>query len=780
MTDTDTPRDFIRTRVTEDVERGHRGGQVATRFPPEPNGYLHIGHAKSICLNFGVAEEFGGTCNLRYDDTNPLTESPEYAESIARDIEWLGFSWDEKHYASDYFERLYELAEELTRKGLAYVDFSSEEKIRKMRGTVSEPGAPSDDRERSPEENLALFRKMRAGEMADGEAVLRAKIVLAHPNMKMRDPLLYRIRHAHHYRTGEDWPIYPMYDWAHGLSDWIEGITHSLCTLEFENNRELYDWILHALELDDLPQQIEFARLNLSYTVLSKRKLLELVRDGHVDGWDDPRMPTLSGLRKRGVTPEAIRDLCERVGVAKANSIVDLAQLEHAIRNDLNYRAPRVLGVLRPLKVVIENWPEEQVDDLDAPYWPHDIPKDGSRTIPFTREIYIERDDFHRDPPAKYRRLAPGREVRLRYGYLIRATDFVEDDNGEVVEVHATYDPETRGGNAPDGRKVSGTIHWVSAERSIPATVRLYDRLFRVPAPDRSDDGRPFTDFLNPDSLTVIEGARLEASLAEAEPGSRFQFERHGYFYLDPDDSSSESQVWNQVVTLRDSWARITAAEAEAKPEAPAEAKEKASQKLVEMPTAPAPRPFDPDQDLDAAERSRYDRYLGSGLDSDDARVLSQADDADRLAAFFAASVEAGGAPGSLANWLVNDLLRVLKGRGWDDLALTPNALAELSSLADDDTISSATAGELFEELVADGGSPRTLVEERGLQQVSDEGELAAAVARVLAAHPGEAERFRGGEAKLTGFFVGQVMRETGGTADPQKVRELLGREGGK
>ncbi len=555
------PRDFVRAMVARDLASGKYGGRVATRFPPEPNGYLHIGHAKAICLDFGVAGEFGGTCNLRFDDTNPEAEDQEYVEAIRRDIRWLGFEWDEERYASDYYERLYDYAVELVEAGKAYVDDLADEEISAYRGTVTEPGRASPWRDRSVEENLDLFRRMRAGEFADGSRVLRAKIDLAHPNMKMRDPILYRVLRATHYRRGDAWSIYPLYDFAHCLSDSIEGITHSLCTLEFENNRAIYDWILDNTSVPKpRPEQTEFARLALSYTVLSKRKLLQLVEGGHVAGWDDPRMPTLAGLRRRGVTPEAIRALCEAVGVAKANSVVDLAQLEHAIRDDLNRRAPRVLAVLRPLKVVLTNYPEDQVERLDAPYWPRDIPREGSRQLPFSRTLFIERDDFMEEPPKGYFRLAPGREVRLRYGYLIRCEEVVKDAGDEIVELRCTYDPATRGGQAPDGRKVQGTIHWVAAEHSIPIEARLYDRLFLDEHPGAG--GRSFAESLNPASLEVLTSARAEPSLAEATPGTHLQFERLGYFYVDPESQRRDRLVFNRTVTLRDSWARQTGATA--------------------------------------------------------------------------------------------------------------------------------------------------------------------------------------------------------------------------
>jgi len=553
-----TAGDFIRTMIEEDLENNKHGGRVATRFPPEPNGYLHIGHAKSICLNFGVANQYNGTCNLRFDDTNPTKESVEYVNSIKEDVRWLGFDWEEReYYASNYFDRLYEFAVELIKNGLAYVDSLTADEIRAHRGTLTEPGKESPYRDRPMEENLDLFARMKAGEFADGTHVVRAKIDMAHPNLLMRDPTLYRIRKAHHHRTGDKWCIYPMYDFTHCLSDSIEHITHSLCTLEFENNRALYDWVLDHLDVPSRPEQTEFARLNLGYTVLSKRKLIELVDNGHVSGWDDPRMPTISGLRRRGYPPEAIRNFCDRIGIAKRDSIVDMALLEYSVREHLNVVAPRYMGVLRPLKLVIENYPDDQVEELDFINNP-ERPEDGTRKVPFSKVLYIEQDDFREVPFRKYFRLAPGREVRLRYAYLVTCTDFVKDEaTGEILEVRCTYDPETRGGNAPDGRKVKGTIHWVSAAHALESDVRRYDYLFKEHNPANVDAGGHFSDHLNPESLEVLTDCKLEPSLADIEPGSRFQFERLGYFCADEKDSTPGKPVFNRTVTLRDTWAKI-------------------------------------------------------------------------------------------------------------------------------------------------------------------------------------------------------------------------------
>jgi glutaminyl-tRNA synthetase len=553
------PVDFIRTIIEEDVAAGKHRGRVATRFPPEPNGYLHIGHAKSICLNFGVAVENGGTCNLRFDDTNPTKEDVEYVDAIKDDVRWLGCQWHAELYASDYFERLYQFAVQLIKAGKAYVDSLNADEIRKYRGTLTEPGKNSPYRDRTVEANLDLFARMRAGEFPDGTHVLRAKIDMASPNFNMRDPTLYRIRHAHHHRTGDSWCIYPMYDYAHPLSDAIESITHSLCTLEFEDHRPLYDWLVNSVDVQpggDKPQQIEFARLNLNYTVMSKRKLLQLVQQGLVSGWDDPRMPTISGLRRRGYTPESIRDFCARIGVAKKENVIDVAQLEHSIREDLNRRAPRVMGVLRPLKVVLTNYPEGQVEHVDVINNPEDESA-GTRKVPFARELYIEREDFMEDPPKKFFRLSPGKEVRLRCAYFITCHEVIKDERGEIAELRCTYDPATRGGDSPDGRKVKATLHWVSAAHALRAEVRLYDRLFSVEDPESSSEGKTFIDFLNPNSLEVLRGALVEPSLASAAPGLRLQFERLGYFAVDP-DSRAGALVFNRIVSLRDAWAKIS------------------------------------------------------------------------------------------------------------------------------------------------------------------------------------------------------------------------------
>ncbi len=552
--DATSPRDFIREMVAADVASGRFGRAIRTRFPPEPNGFPHIGHLKAICVDFGVAKEFGGACNLRFDDTNPAAEDVKYVEAFRKDIAWLGFTWDAELYASDYFEQFYQYGVLLVKRGSAYVDSQSDQEIKEHRGTVTTPGTESPFRNRTVEENLDLLARMKAGEFADGAHVLRGKIDMAHPNMLMRDPILMRVLHAHHYRQGDAWCLYPLYDFAHPLSDAIEGITHSLCSLEFKDNNDIYRWLMRECGFDRPPEQTEFSRLELEYTVMSKRKLLKLVNEGVVSGWDDPRMPTISGLRRRGVTADGLRAFVETAGVSRKPQHTELATLEHAIRNDLNLRVPRVLCVVHPLKVVLTNYPEGQVEQLEASYYPHDVPLTGSRLVPFSRELYIERDDFMEDPPKKFFRLAPGREVRLRYGYFITCQEVVKDAAGEIIELRCTYDPATRGGDAPDGRKVQGTIHWVSARGALDCELRLYDRLFTVADPDALDDPR---SALNPDSLVVVRGAKIEPSVAADSAGTRYQFERTGYFISDELDSRPGSLVFNRTVGLRDTWAKV-------------------------------------------------------------------------------------------------------------------------------------------------------------------------------------------------------------------------------
>ncbi len=766
-----TRSDFIREIIEADLRTGRHGGRVVTRFPPEPNGYLHIGHAKSICLNFGIAEEYGSHCNLRFDDTNPVKEDVEYVESIERDVGWLGFSFgDRALYASDYFEEMYLLAEDLVRAGKAYVDHLGEDEIREYRGSLSEPGRPSPYRDRGPEENLDILRQMRSGALPDGTCVLRARIDLAAPNMKMRDPLLYRIRHATHHRTGDAWPIYPMYDYAHPISDAIEGVTHSLCTLEFENNRELYDWVIDATGVSERhgfsrPQQIEFARLNLDYTVLSKRKLLTLVEDGHVAGWDDPRMPTIAGMRRRGYRPEAIRAFADLIGVAKVNSTVDMAKLEYCVRDDLNWTAPRVLGVLRPLKVTVTSWPQDEVEELVAPSFPADVGKPGERTLPFGRELWIDRDDFALDPPPGYQRLAPGRTVRLRHGYAITCDEVVEE-NGEVVELRGRHVPDSVGRNPP-GVEVSGVIHWVSAAHAVPAEVRLYDRLFRVPRPE--DGEEDLADHLNPDSLHVVGGARLEPSMAQAAPGSRWQLERVGYFVVDIEDSGPDGLVLNRIVTLRDSW---HVHDADAVAGAAAERREK-SDKAKSRPPKRSRVEY-------RAEARVRQPVLAERLAAWPAEHgLSEAD-ADLLTGdlatgdLFLEAVVAGAPAAAVARWIVNELPHALGDRELTDLPITGAGLGALVAAVESGAITGAAAKDVFAEMVERGGEPGRIIAERGLGQVSDEGAIGAIVDEVVAANPAKADLYRSGKTPLFGFFVGQVIRASNGKANPQVVQKLL------
>ena len=769
--------DFIRDIIDEDNRTGKYGGTVVTRFPPEPNGYLHIGHAKSICLNFGLAEEYGGRCNLRFDDTNPEKEEVEYVDSIIDDVKWLGFSFgDRALFASDYFEEMYELAEVLIRNGEAYVDDLTEDEIREYRGTLSEPGRPSPYRDRSVEENLDLFRRMRAGEFPDGSRVLRAKIDLAASNMKMRDPLLYRIRHAEHHRTGDAWCIYPMYDWAHPLEDAIEGVTHSICTLEFENNRDVYDWVVEHTGVSERhgyvrPYQHEFARLNLDYTVMSKRKLLTLVQDGHVSGWDDPRMPTIAAMRRRGYRPEAIRAFADLIGVAKVNSVVDIGKLEYCVRDDLNWIAPRVLGVLRPLPVTVTTWADGDVEQLTGPYFPPDVAKPGERSIPFTRQLFIDRDDFALEPPAGYQRLAPGRTVRLRHGYCITCDEVVTDDAGEIVELRVSHIPGSVG-TAPEGVKVSGVIHWVSAPESVPAEVRLYDRLFSVARPDDADGD--FARHLNPKSLEIIEGARLEPSMASAEPGSRWQLERVGYFMVDTVDSRPGALVLNRIVTLRDSWTGRAEDPAVARAAAEEEGREKAGKATT--------RPPKKSRTEYRAEARRRDSVLAERFSAWPARFGLAESDVDLLTGdratgdlFEAAVSSPAGAPAAaVARWIINELPRELGERELEDVPMTPAALGALVAAVESGAISGPAGKEVFAVLMEGGGDPQQIIAERGLAQVSDESAIAAMVDEVIAANADKVEAYRAGKTNLAGFFVGQVVRASQGKANPQVVQKVV------
>jgi glutaminyl-tRNA synthetase len=808
--------DFIRAMVAEDLQTSKHGGLVVTRFPPEPNGYLHIGHAKAICLNFGIAQEVpGARCHLRFDDTNPETEDVKYVTSIIDDVSWLGFDWGTHlYYASDYFEQMYAFAEHLIRQGHAYVDSSSEAEIREARGTVMEPGRPTRYRDRSVDESLDLFRRMRSGEFADGTHVLRGRIDLASRNMLMRDPVLYRIRHAHHYRQGDTWCIYPLYDYAHPIEDAIEGVTHSLCTLEFDNNRELYDWVVANLPRGDgpfeippesRPEQTEFARLALDYTVMSKRKLLQLVNAGLVGGWDDPRMPTLAGLRRRGVTPESIRAFCDLIGVAKSNTRVDIAKLEYAIRDDLNQRSPRVMCVLRPLRVVITNWAAGDVEWFDAPYWPHDVPRQGTRPVPFSGEILIEQDDFREDPPKGFFRLSPGQEVRLRYAYIIRCDEVVKDADGNVVELRCTYDPETKGGAAAEGRRVKGTLHWVSATHALQCEVRLYDRLFRVPDPE-ADEETDFREHLNPDSLVTLTDARIEPSLRDGAADARYQFERLGFFAVDAADSTADRLVFNRTVTLRDTWARLTPeAGSQPSPGRPdrtrAAARQAAAQPtgaaadrsgttaaeqsagvtqrsgtVADRSSAAADRSGTPREAARAAARSPQLAAKRSQYESDLQIPAEQADVLTRdaaVAAFFDQALAASRHAQAIAKWLVNEVPRDARER-LDTLPLTGRALGQLVELVESGTISSSAGREVLAELIESGGDPAGIVERRGLRQVSSEADLRGAVQEVVAANAGKLAEYRAGKTGLLGYFIGQVMARTGGRANPAVVRALV------
>ena len=769
--------DFIRTIVREDLDEG-RYDRVVTRFPPEPNGYLHIGHAKSILLNFGIAQEFGGRCHLRFDDTNPLTEEVEYAEAIKRDVRWLGFDWgDHLYHAADYFDRLYEYAEILVKRGLAYVDSQSEEEIRENRGTVTEAGTESPYRNRSVEENLDLLRRMKEGEFGEGEHVLRAKIDMSHPNMLMRDPLLYRIRHATHYRTGDEWCIYPMYDFAHCLEDAVEGVTHSLCTLEFANNRELYDWILERLGFEEpRPHQYEFARGELDYTVMSKRKLLRLVQDGQVAGWDDPRMPTLAAFRRRGVPPEALLEFWRMVGVARSDSRVDVGKLEFAVRDHLNHIAPRVMAVLDPVKLVVENYPEGETDWLEAPYYPRDVDREGSRKIPFTRELWIEREDFSEDPPEGFWRLTPGREVRLRYGYVVECTGVERDpESGEITAVRCSYDPETRGGTVPDGRKVKGTIHWVSAEHALEAEVRLYDRLFQVPDPDDVPEGEDITYHLNPDSLQVRENARIEPSVRDDPKDLRYQFERTGYFWRDPEDSTPDRPVFNRIVTLRDTWTRRR------EEEKARAAEERKRERRREERSRPHPiqTPEDRISDERRAAREanpelarRMERYREElGLSLEDADILTGSTE---MADFFEEALEEHDEPGEVAAWITNDLRGELDEGGVSELPFDGRDLGRLISLVAGDRISRRVASEILTEMVEEGVDPEKVVRSRGLEKISDPAVLEETVSGILEEWPDKVKAYRDGHEGLFGFFMGKVMAETKGRADPGAVQAIL------
>ena len=760
--------DFIRSMISRDLRTGKYDGRVVTRFPPEPNGFLHIGHAKSICLNFGLAEEHaGGVCHLRLDDTNPDTEKAEFVEAMKRDIRWLGFDWGEHLYhASDYFEQLYRYALVLVDKGLAYVDSSTEEEIRERRSSVIRPGVDSPWRDRSREENRDLFRRMRAGEFPDGSHVLRARIDMGHPNMVMRDPLLYRIRHAHHYRQGDDWPIYPMYDFAHCLSDSVERVTHSLCTLEFENNREIYDWLLKHVDAPvPRPEQTEFAPLVLDYVITSKRKLKELVRTGHMRGWDDPRMPTLAGLRRRGVTPEAIRTLCDMVGVARSQSRVDFGKFEFAVRDDLNRRAPRAFCVLDPLKVVLANWPAGDEEIFEAPCMPGDGGAAGTRALPFGREIYIDRQDFAERPPPGFHRLRPGGEVRLKYAYVIRCDEVVRDEGGRVIELRCSVDRATRGGVAPRGRRVRGIIHWLKADRAVRAEVRLIDRMFVVPEPPPDD----IVGALNPDSERIVADALVEPGLAATPPGTHYQFERHGYFFSDPVDSREDRLVFNRTVTMRDTWgARMRKGDVA----------EDGSRPAVDRGSdagdgAGRERQPTPEQSLRSDEdRRRFRELVALGVTEAAAASLVRSDAA--LALFEAARERYSEGAASIAGWLVNDVARLIGSEAEADVdRLGPAALAGLVRAVDTGDLSHRQGRTVLAALLTRGGLFEEARAAADLAEIDDEGTLRTMLEGLVEQFPDKAAAFRNGRAGLLGFFVGQVMRQTRGKADPKAASRL-------
>jgi glutaminyl-tRNA synthetase len=740
-----TKKDFLRKKVEEDLASG-KYQEIVTRFPPEPNGFPHIGHAKSISINFGIARDYQGRCNLRMDDTNPTTEDTRYAKALKDAVEWLGFEWDEEvRHTSDYFHQLYDYAIALIKMGKAYVDSLSEEEIRKYRGTVTEAGKRSKYGERSVEENLNLFARMKAGEFAEGEHVLRARIDMAAANMKMRDPLLYRIRHAHHFRAGDEWSIYPMYDFAHCLSDYIEGVTHSICTLEFENNREIYDWVLDTLELDPpRPYQHEFARLAVNYTVMSKRKLLELVDGGAVSGWDDPRMPTIAGYRRRGYTPESILSFCEQIGISKANSTVEIAQLEHAIRDDLNPKVPRVMCLLDPLKVTITNY--EGSEEIDAPYYPDDVPRDGSRTLPFSREIYIEREDFAQNPPQGYYRLTPDQSVRLKHAYIITCEEVIKDTDGNITEIRATYHPDSRSGSDTSGIKVKSAIQWVEAHTAKPVEVRLYDRLFREETPEGAED-------INPDSLTIIPDALIEPSVIADKPDVRFQFERQGYFYADPVDSTDTAPVFNKIVGLKDSWAK----KKQPTPQQPEPQTKKVQIDGEETPMTPD-------------EQARFNRYTDKiGLNHALANTLARD---EQLASFYEKALASHSSPTTLANFVANEVAREFKQTG--EQKFTPLHLAKLAQMVDEETISNKIAKQVLETMVASGDDPAQIVEAKGLVQISDPTVLLPIIDEIIAKYPENLKKFRTGNTKLLGFFIGQVLKATGGKGNPKVVNQLV------
>ncbi|MCB4746437.1 MAG: glutamine--tRNA ligase/YqeY domain fusion protein [Sulfurovum sp.] len=742
-------RDFLRRIVEEDLKL-EKYSEIVTRFPPEPNGFPHIGHAKSITINFGIARDYGGYCHLRMDDTNPTTEDTKYVEAIKDAVEWLGFKWNSKvHYTSDYFNRLYAYAIDLIKMGKAYVDSLSEEEMREYRGTVTVPGKRSKYAQRSIEENLDLFEKMKNGEFAEGAHILRAKIDMASPNMKMRDPLLYRIRHAHHYRAGDKWAIYPMYDFAHCLSDYIEGITHSLCTLEFENNREIYEWVIETLKLKSpRPYQYEFARLNINYTVMSKRKLLELVEKKVVSGWDDPRMPTIAGYKRRGYTPESILAFCDQIGVAKANSVVDISQLEFCIRDDLNLKVPRVMCVMEPLKVTIINY--EGREEIEASYYPHDVPKEGMRRLPFSNEIYINREDFNENPPKGYFRLTPDQPVRLKYAYIIVCKEVVKDKEGNIVEIKAEYYSDSKSGSDTSGIKVKSAIQWVEESSAKQIEVRLYDRLFQTEAPQGVED-------INPNSLKIIKNALIEPAVVIEKPDVRFQFEREGYFFVEPVDYTDRAPVFNKIVSLKDSWGK----------------KKKSSQKNLKGLKKKLQKNMQVEGEvvpMNTDEKILFNRYINVlNLNSTVAEMIARD---KQLSQFFEETLKAYNAPASIANFVVNEVAREIK-KG-NVLKFVPQQLAVLVKMIDDEIISTKIAKEIFETMCQEEIDPIAYVEENGLRQISDPADILPIVDDVIVKNPENVQKYKDGNQKLFGFFVGQVLKGTEGKANPTVVNDLV------
>lgn len=744
-------KDFLRTIVENDLKSG-KYNEVVTRFPPEPNGFPHIGHAKSICINFGIANDYNGYCNLRMDDTNPTTEDTKYVEALKDAVEWLGFQWgsNKVYYTSDYFPKIYDYAVQLIKMGKAYVDSINEEEMREFRGTVTQAGRRSEYANRSIEENLDLFERMKKGEFKDGDHVLRAKIDMSAANMKMRDPLLYRIRHSHHFRTGDEWCIYPMYDYAHCLSDYIEGVTHSICTLEFENNRDIYDWVLDTLELKlPRPYQHEFARLGINYTVMSKRKLLELVNGNYVSGWDDPRMPTIAGYKRRGYTKESILNFCDQIGIAKANSMVDVSQLEFCIRDDLNTKAPRVMAVLDPIKVTIENYSGSE--EIDAPYFPHDIPKEGSRIIPFSNEVYIEREDFSENPVKGYNRLTLEQPVRLRHAYIITCKEVIKDASGNIVEIKAEYNPNSKSGSDTSGIKVKSAIQWVDAVRAKKIEVRLYDRLYKNEAPEGLED-------LNPNSLTIIKDALIEPAVITDKADVRFQFEREGYFYADPIDYTDENPVFNKIVGLKDSWAKKTKTE------------DKPVEKVVVKQEVKKEAVIGVEQEMNESQKVLFEKYTSNlGLNNEVSNILARDEE---LSKFYEEALAELNSPIAIANIVANDVAKELKQS--DKLKFDAKQIAQLVKMIDEEIISNKIAKQVFEEMVKTGENPSKIVEDKGLVQITDVNIISPIIDEVIAKNPDNVAKYKAGNDKLFGFFVGQVLKATDGKANPKVVNDLV------